>query len=216
MAADGLQYDPEIAIEALIEADPRLGHVISRTGPFGLEANPMQDPYQVLLRSIVYQQLSGKAAGTILGRVLALFGDGETPPTPDQILDTPDELLRRAGLSRAKTAAIKDLAARVLDGTVPDLADLLAMTDEEIVDRLVQVRGIGRWTVEMLLMSRLGRADVFPVHDLGIRKGYQLVYGLAELPKPKELERLGELWRPYRSVASWYLWRAVDQADTLF
>ena len=204
-----LAYDPQTAIATLSEADVRMERLIERIGPFGLEVREMLSPFQALMRSIVYQQLSGKAAATIYGRVLALF-PGEIPPEPQHLLDVPEDALRGAGLSRAKTAAVRDLAAKTLDGTVPSLAALRAMNDEEIILRLTAVRGVGRWTAEMLLIFRLGRPDVLPVHDLGVRRGFQRTYDLDDLPPPKTLLAHGERWKPYRSVASWYLWRAAD------
>ena len=175
----------------------------------------MQSPFQALLRAIVYQQLTGKAAATILGRVFDLH-PGRGALAPADLLGTSDARLRGAGLSRAKVAAVKDLAARTLDGTVPTLARLKRMSDEEILSRLVEVRGVGPWTVEMLLIFRLGRPDVLPTSDFGVRKGFMLTYRKRELPAAKELLAHGERWRPFRSVASWYMWRAVDlsrQAD---
>jgi DNA-3-methyladenine glycosylase II len=204
-----LQYDLVDAIEHLSRADSVMGGLIHRVGPFEMEIRHIHDPFQTLMRSISFQQLSGKAAKTIYGRVIDLF-EGDGPPTPDEVVSIDYDKLRDAGLSNNKVLAIKDLAEKTIDGTVPPLKVLREMTDDEIVERLVSVRGIGRWTVEMLLIFRLGRADVFPVHDLGVRKGYTKIYALDELVKPKELERAGEIWRPYRSVATWYLWRAVD------
>jgi 3-methyladenine DNA glycosylase/8-oxoguanine DNA glycosylase len=157
----------------------------------------------------VDQQLSGKAAATILGRVLALYSPRRFP-RPRDILATPPERLRAAGLSAAKVAAVRDLAARTLDGTVPSMARVRRMADEEIVERLTAVRGVGRWTVEMLLMFRLGRPDVLPLGDLGVRNGFARTFGRRVLSDPRVLSRRGERWRPYRSVASWYLWRALD------
>lgn len=170
----------------------------------------MHNPFESLARNIIYQQLHGNAAAAIHQRVRDLFGK-RTRLTPREILNAPEELLRGAGLSRAKTAAIKDLAAKTLDGTVPTLARLSRMADEEIIERLTTVRGIGRWTVEMLLIFRLGRPDVLPVGDFAVRKGFMHVYGLQEQPKPGELLLHGERWRPFRSVASWYLWRASEK-----
>ena len=161
------------------------------------------------MHAIIYQQLSGKAAATIHGRLLALFPDGDGL-APQPLLDAPDDLLRGAGLSRAKVAAVRDLAAKTLDGTVPPLDILKTLDDEAIIQRLTAVRGVGRWTAEMLLIFRLGRPDVLPIHDLGVRRGFQRTYGLDVLPPPKALHAHGERWRPYRSVASWYLWRAAD------
>ena len=204
-----LLYDPGEAVQHLSDVDPVMGALIHRAGPYDIEIRGMHDPFQTLMRSITYQQLSGKAAGTIYGRVVDLF-EGEGPPTPAEVLEMDYDRLRGAGLSNAKTLAIQDLASKTLDGTVPSLEDMVAMDNDAIVDRLVAVRGIGTWTVQMLLIFRLGRADVFPIHDLGVRKGYTKIHGLDELIAPKELEKAGEVWRPYRSVASWYLWRAVD------
>lgn len=204
-----LQYDPDEAVDFLSQVDPVMAGLIHRAGPFDIEIREIHDPFQTLMRSITFQQLSGKAAETIYGRLIALFGD-ERLPSPVQVLEVPHDDLRSAGLSNAKALAIKDLAAKTIEGLVPNLAAMHEMDDSEIIDRLVAVRGIGPWTVQMLLIFRLGRADVFPVHDLGVRKGYTQTYGLKELITPKALEEAGELWRPYRSVASWYLWRAVD------
>ncbi len=170
--------------------------------------------FDALAESIAYQQLSGKAAATIFGRVRGLY-----PKTkwldPAKILATPDDALRSAGLSRAKTAAIKDLAAKTIDGTVPSGRALLRMSDDEIIARLTQVRGIGRWTVEMLLLFDLGRPDVWPVDDYGVRKGFAKTFGRRKLPTPKQLIKSGEKWRPYRSVAAWYFWRALEAPEKL-
>jgi 3-methyladenine DNA glycosylase/8-oxoguanine DNA glycosylase len=189
-------------------ADPYLAALMGRVGEFRMRPEPTQSLFTALLRSIVYQQLSGRAAATILGRVNALFP--RSLPTPGQILEIAPERLRNAGLSTAKTAAVRDLAARTLDGTVPSLAQIRRMEDEEIIERLTVVRGIGRWTAEMLLIFRLGRPDVLPLSDLGVRKGFGLTYSTRKLPKPTTMTRRGERWRPYRSVASWYLWRALE------
>lgn len=204
-----LPFDPEEALAHLRQADERLAPVIEAAGPFTMRPQRLQSPFDALMRAIVYQQLSGKAAATIFGRTCALFPE-PAGPTPELLIDMPDERLRSAGLSRNKTAALKDLAAKTLDGTVPTLARLKKMSDEEIISHLVAVRGIGRWTVEMLLIFRLGRPDVLPVSDLGVRKGFQLTYRRRELPDAAKLYRHAERWRPFRSVASWYLWRAVD------
>lgn len=204
-----LLYDPATAIEAL-KTDAPLARLMEQVGPFRMEVRAMTSPFHGLMRSIVYQQLSGKAAATIHRRVLALF-PGDEPPDPDELLAMPDEALRGAGMSRAKVAAVKDLAAKTLDGVVPPSNQHLSgLDDEEIIERLTAVRGIGRWTVEMLLIFYLGRPDVLPVTDLGVRKGFMLAYGLDDLPKPTALADYGTRWQPYRSVASWYLWRAND------
>lgn len=205
---DGLCYDPEEAVRHLARADSTLAALIERAGPFALSISHMHNPFEALARNIVYQQLHGNAAAAIHARVVAL--SGKRTLRPRDVLDASEESMRGAGLSGAKTAALKDLAAKTLDGTVPTLARLRRMSDAEIVERLTQVRGIGRWTVEMLLMFRLGRPDVLPIGDYAVRKGFALAYGLDEMPKPKELETYGELWRPYRSVASWYMWRALE------
>jgi DNA-3-methyladenine glycosylase II len=182
--------------------------LVGDVGTFGLKIPAMHSPFEALARNIVFQQLNGTAAAAIHARLLSLF-DGRRL-RPQDILEASDEALRGAGLSRNKVEAIRDLATKSLDGTVPTLARLKRMRDEEIIERLTQVRGIGRWTAEMLLMFRLGRPDVLPVGDYGVRKGFQLVYGMDEMPAPKELARYGERWRPYRTVASWYMWRALD------
>jgi len=205
---DGFSYDPVEAVRHLSAADPVLAKLIARAGPFALKIRKLHDPFEALARNIVFQQLHGKAAEAIHARVLALFGGGRL--RPEDVLGADEEEMRGAGLSAAKLAALRDLAAKTLDGTVPTLARMRRMTDEEIVERLTQVRGIGRWTVEMLLMFRLGRPDVLPVGDFAVRKGFAVAYGLKESPKPKALEEYGERWRPYRSVASWYMWRAVE------
>lgn len=206
-----LTFDPAKAVRRLRRVDPRLREVIRRAGPFTHRPQKMQSPFQALFRAIVFQQLSGKAASTILGRVMAHY-PGRTFK-PAAVLKTPDQVFRAAGMSQAKTQSVKDLAAKTLDRTVPGLARMAKMDDEEIISRLVQVRGIGVWTVEMLLIFRLGRGDVFPVSDLGVRKGFMLTYELADMPGAKEMLAHGECWRPYRSVASWYMWRAVDLAQ---
>ncbi|HYY98079.1 MAG TPA: DNA-3-methyladenine glycosylase [Pyrinomonadaceae bacterium] len=208
MRRDGFCYDPEAAVRRLRSADATLARLMERAGPFTLQIRGLHDPFEALARNIVFQQLHGKAAAAIHARVVALFGGGKL--RPEDLLAASEEDLRGAGLSAAKLAALRDLAAKTLDGTVPTLARMRRMTDEEIVERLTRVRGIGRWTVEMLLMFRLGRPDVLPVGDFAVRKGFALAYGLDESPKPKELTAFGERWRPFRSVASWYMWRAVE------
>ncbi len=208
VSRNGFCYDPEEAVRHLSAADTTLAALMERAGTFSMQISNLHDPFEALARNIVYQQLHGNAAAAIHGRVLALFGGGKL--RPEDILGAPEEDLRGAGLSAVKLAALKDLAAKTVDGTVPTLARMRRMSDEEIIERLTQVRGIGRWTVEMLLMFRLGRPDVLPVGDFAVRKGFALAYGWPESPKPKELLEYGERWRPYRSVASWYMWRAVE------
>lgn len=202
------ETDRLAATAHLAAADPILGRLIAHVGPCRLEVRPVADPFEALLRAIVYQQLNGRAAATIYGRVRALFPD-ETP-TPEGLLAFPDEPLRAAGLSRNKLLAARDLAARALDGTVPTMEDLRAMPDEEAIARLTAVRGIGPWTVHMLLIFSLGRPDVLPVTDYGVQKGFMRLHDRAVLPAPAELRAHGERWRPYRSIASWYLWRAAE------
>lgn len=205
---DGFCYDRRAAVRRLARVDPVLGALMRACGPFRLQLRTLHSPFEALARNIIYQQLHGSAAAAIHARVLALAGRrGKLRPRDLLAADEAD--LRGAGLSRAKLAALQDLAAKTLDGTVPGLARLRRMADEEIVERLTSVRGIGRWTVEMLLMSRLGRGDVLPVGDLGVRRGFALVYQ-TELPAPQALAEYGERWRPFRTVASWYMWRALE------
>lgn len=199
------------ALQHLQKADRVLARLIKQVGPCPLAPRRGVAPWQALVRSVAYQQLNGTAAETIFNRFLALFPDTKFP-TPEQIVAAPDEKLRSAGLSRAKAAAIKDIAAKTIAGVVADRRTIARLSDAEIVARLTTIRGVGPWTVEMLLMFTLGRADVLPATDYGVRSGFAIVYGLKELPSPKELLAHGERWRPYRSVASWYMWRAVDLA----
>lgn len=201
----------EEAVSALIKKDKRLGQLIERAGPFALEIEHMQTPFDSLAEAIIYQQLTGKAAATILSRIRALFPHSRFP-TPDDILKIPEDALRGAGASRAKIAALKDLAEKTKTGMVPSLSEMERLSDEELVRALVAIRGIGRWTVEMMLIFRLGRPDVFPSTDYGIRKGFGLTYRIPDLPLPKYIEEYAERWRPYRTIASWYLWRAVELA----
>ncbi len=207
-SADGVQFDCDQALRELRTADPRLGRLIAEVGPFRLKVAAMRAPMDALVEAIVHQQLTGKVAKIIFDRVRALFPRERF--SAEQILDTPDSALRAAGLSRAKIAALKDLASKTLDGTVPTHAELRRMDDEAIVSRLTAVRGIGPWTVEMLLIFRLGRPDVLPVHDYGIRKGFALAFGTKEVPTPAQVELRGARWKPFRTVASWYLWRALE------
>src|ERR1043165_245578 len=200
------------AIDHLAGSDPRFAALIARSRRFDVVANDLVRPFDALAESIAYQQLSGKAAATIWGRVRALYGKRKSLD-PAAVLQTPDEKLRAAGLSRSKIAALKDLAAKTIDGTVPTRRELVKMTDEEIIERLTKVRGIGRWTVEMLLLFDLGRLDVWPVADYGVQKGFAKTFGKRKLPKPKQFAKIGEKWRPYRSVAAWYFWRALDAPD---
>ncbi len=197
------------AIRWLSASDPKLAKVIRSVGPCTLKVPRTFNVFGSLLQSIVYQQLAGKAAAAILGRVHAALGAGSTP-TPESVVALPDSVLRQAGLSRSKLAAIRDLAEKVLAGQVPTLPQLRRMSDEEIVEKLTAIRGVGRWTVEMLLIFRLGRPDVLPITDYGVRKGFGLVFQSGKLPDTAQMVRRGERWRPFRSVASWYLWRALE------
>jgi 3-methyladenine DNA glycosylase/8-oxoguanine DNA glycosylase len=197
------------AERALRESDPKLGLLIERHGPCRLKSDGAESPFAALAKSIAYQQLNGTAAATIFSRVVALYRP-KPFPDPEDVLGTSDTDLRAAGLSRAKTAALKDLAAKVLDGTVPPLATLERLADAEIVERLTAVRGVGPWTAEMLLIFRLGRPDVLPASDHGVRQGFARAFRTRGLPTPAQVMRRGERWRPYRSVASWFLWRAAD------
>ena len=204
-----LNEEMEEARKHLAASDPRFAALIARAKPFAPGAAVLVRPFDALAESIAYQQLSGKAAATIWGRVRALYPRRKWLD-PKQVLGTTDETFRACGLSRSKTAALKDLAAKTIDGTVPTASELGRMGDEEIIARLTAVRGIGRWTVEMLLLFDLGRLDVWPAADYGVQKGYAKTFGKRKLPKPKELVKIGEKWRPYRSVAAWYFWRALD------
>ena len=221
------KLDHAAALAHISRVDRKLARIIVKAGECRLQMETTQSIFEALLESIVYQQLNGKVAATILGRVKALFPDNTGRlrtrrglvarfPTPRQILEAPPELLRSAGLSQAKMLAIKDLAAKTVEGIVPSARQAHTMSDDELIEHLVQVRGIGRWTVEMLLIFRLGRPDVLAVDDYGVRKGFAKIHQLTELPKPKELLAYGERWRPHRSVACWYLWRAAEMKDLPF
>ena len=198
-------------MDTLAAKDPRLAPLIQETEEFRIEADGSDSPYEILLECIAYHSISGKAAATIFGRIKALGSDGR-PPSPEQMLKLRKPVLRKAGLSGAKVLAMKDLAQKTIDGVVPTLEQAERLSDEELVERLVCVRGIGAWTVEMFLIFRLGRPDVLPIHDLGVKKGWAITYGKKHMPKPKELLAFGERWRPYRTVASWYMWRACQRA----
>ena len=191
---------------ALARRDRTVARLVRAAGPCTLGKAPRTSHLDALVRAIVYQQLAGRAAAAIHGRFLALF-DGR-PLTPDGILAISEPRLRSVGLSTAKVTAIRDLADKSLDGTVP-LRSLGRHGDDDVVARLTRVRGIGRWTAEMFLMFQLGRPDVWPVDDFGVRNGYAIAYGFEEMPTPKQLQPLGETYRPYRSVAAWYCWAAV-------
>ena len=199
-----------VASKHLASVDKVLARVIRQVGPVNVTPRKGTSPFMSLVRAVAYQQLTGKAAQTILGRVLAMF-PGRKFPTPEDLLKTPTRKLRGAGLSRAKVIAVKDIAAKTIEGVVPPTTRaLFKLSDEQIIERLTSCRGVGPWTVEMMLIFTLGRPDVWPVTDFGVRKGLALCYKLKELPTPKEAMAYGERWRPHRSAAAWYLWRACD------
>jgi DNA-3-methyladenine glycosylase II len=193
----------------LSQADPVLGGVIRAVGPCALTPQPECHPFQTLAQAIAHQQLNGTAANTILRRLIDSCGQGQFP-TPQQVAAASTDSLRAAGFSFAKVAALRDLADKTLAAVVPEAAMLLQLSDGEIIERLTQVRGIGRWTVEMLLIFQLGRPDVLPVDDFGVQAGFRAAYGLARMPRPKAIAAWGERWKPYRSTAAWYLWRALE------
>lgn len=198
-------------VEFLAKADPVMRRLIRTHGACGLKPKMRRSPFQSLAMAIAHQQLNGTAANTILRRFIKLF-PGRRFPRPEDLEHVDDDAIRAAGFSRAKVAALRDLAARALDGTVPSSREIQKLADEEIIARLTEVRGIGQWTVEMLLIFQLGRPDILPVNDFGVRNGFRHAYGLPELPRPKELLAHGERWKPHRTVAAWYLWRAADAA----
>lgn len=196
----------------LANADPVLGALIARIGPCGLTKardREAREPYEALVRAIAYQQLHGRAAETILARFLALY-PGATFPGPAQVLGTDPATLRGCGFSASKVAAILDIAAHAASGAVPNRRAAMRLSDAELIERLTAIRGVGRWTVEMLLMFTLARPDILPVDDFGVREGYRLLHDLPAQPKPRDLAAIGEAWAPFRSYAAWYLWRAVD------
>jgi DNA-3-methyladenine glycosylase II len=199
------------ALKHLTKADPVLGRVIKSVGPCTLTPESARSPFESLVRAVSHQQLHGKAAESILKRFLACF-PGRRFPRPADLAAVSDEAMRSAGFSGAKVAAIRDIAAKTIEGIVPGPRAIKNMPDEEIIERLTMVRGVGRWTVEMLLIFQLGRPDVLPADDFGVRNGFRRAYGLPEMPKPKELLAHGARWAPYRTTAAWYLWRAADDA----
>lgn len=211
-ANGGFAFDADAAIAHLRASDALLAKLIDRVGPFRMELKSASSLFDVLAEAIVYQQLHARAAASIHARVRALIPRTRGIAAARALATVSDEALRGAGLSRSKLLALRDLAAKVLDGHVPTLAKARRMDDEAIIEHLTQVRGIGRWTAQMLLMFRLGRPDVLPVGDYGIRKGFAVAFRKREIPTPAEVEKRGERWRPYRSVASWYLWRAAEGA----
>jgi DNA-3-methyladenine glycosylase II len=211
ISAQPLSFDLAVAMSHLSSKDEKLAELILATAKFEKDLDAAQSPYEALMEAIAYQSISGKAAATIFGRVKALGSNGR-PPTPEQMLKLKTPTLRKAGLSNAKVLAMKDLAAKTISGVVPTREQAEKISDAELVERLVSVRGIGAWTVEMFLIFNLGRPDVLPIHDLGVRKGWSVTYGKKHMPRPQELLKFGELWRPYRTIASWYMWRAFERA----
>ena len=192
-----------------LSSDPAFAALIKRAGPFTLRAE-RQTLYEALVRAISHQQLHGNAARAILGRFVAMFPD--TPfPSPGQVLLADEASIRACGFSASKIAAIRDICAKTLDGTVPHRRTALRLTDVELIERLTSIRGVGRWTVEMLLIFTLGRTDILPVDDFGVRDGYKRLYGLEQPPRPRALAEIGLAWSPWRSIAAWYLWRASDE-----
>jgi 3-methyladenine DNA glycosylase/8-oxoguanine DNA glycosylase len=197
------------AVLHLKKADKIMGRLIEKAGPFKMKPTRGESPYEALVRSIVFQQLSGKAAQSILNKVLAQFPTSKFPQPHDILKKSFDEL-RAAGLSRAKVQSIQQIAEKTLEGVVPDSKAIVKMTEVEILERLTTIRGVGPWTVHMLLIFHLGRPDVLPTTDYGVRKGFALTYKRKDLPAPKELAEFGVRWAPYRSVAAWYLWRSLE------
>ena len=196
----------------ILRADPIMAGLIAAAGRYRPEPLPDHPPFQSLARAIAHQQLHGVAAERILARFVEACGSAGAFPLPQQVLDTTDTRLRATGFSFAKIAALKDLAAKTLSGLVPERSELDTLSDIEIIARITEVRGIGRWTVEMMLMFQLQRPDVLPVDDFGVRNGFRLAYRLSGMPRPRALAQFGERWKPYRSLAAWYLWRASDLA----
>ncbi|MPZ98183.1 MAG: DNA-3-methyladenine glycosylase 2 family protein [Dehalococcoidia bacterium] len=207
MSTRRLRFSPAKAYRHLAAADPVVGDLIERHGPY--RPRPSGQPYHSLLRAILYQQLAGNAAAAIERRLHAIYDTGERPPTPTELLATTDEAFRGAGVSRQKAGYLRDLAQHMVDGSL-DFTDIEGLTDDEVVTRLTAVKGVGEWTAHMFLMFQLGRPDVLPVGDLGVRKGMQVAYGLDEAPTPARALEIGGPWAPYRSVGSWYMWRAAE------
>ena len=204
-------FEPAKAVAHLRQADPALARIIDAVGPFGMQLKSSRSLFGALAEAIVYQQLSNKAAATIYGRIEALYPRARQGFTPAHILRTPDDRLRGVGLSRAKVLALRDLAQRVAGRTLPTLEEAQDLEDAALVERLIEVRGIGRWSAEMFLMFRLGRPDVLPLDDYSLRKAYATAFRKRALPSPQALEKHGEKWRPYRTVASWYLWQTLNR-----
>ena len=203
-----------IALRHLRAVDPDMAALIGRVGPFRLTPQRDREPYEALVRAIAYQQLHGRAAQMILGRFVAVY-PGAAFPSPEMVLATDSGVLRACGFSAGKVAAIRDIATKAAEGVVPSRRAAARLSDAALIERLTTIRGVGRWTVEMLLIFTLGRPDVLPVDDFGVREGYRRLRGLAEQPRPRALAELGALWAPYRSTAAWYLWRAAEEGRTI-
>jgi DNA-3-methyladenine glycosylase II len=203
----GLQFSPDEAVAYLRELDPVLRGLIDRIGPLRIQIR--SDPYASMLRTILFQQLAGAAANAIQKRWLALYGDEEKVPTPEQLLETTDEEFRAAGVSRQKAGYMRDLALHVSDGRLA-FSTLPAMSDEEVVKTLTAVKGLGEWSAHMFLMFHLGRPDILPIGDLGVRNGMKITYGLEATPTPAKAREIGAPWAPFRTAASWYMWRVQE------
>jgi len=199
------------AITHLSNADADWTRLIKQVGPCGLQSNIEREPYEALIRAVAHQQLHGKAAEAITKRFLALYPDAGFP-APENILATDDNVMRACGFSATKVATIRGIAEKTLEGVVPLRSEAVALTDEELIARLVTLRGVGRWTVEMILIFTLDRPDVLPVDDFGVREGWRVLKSMPQQPRPKELSSIGQAWSPYRSVAAWYLWQAANLA----
>ena len=199
------------ALKHLATADPVMARLIREIGPCRLAHEPWRSPFQSLVQAVAHQQLNGTAAETILTRFKKLFPRRRFPK-PEDLTNVTDEQIRACGFSFAKIAAIRDIAAKTLDGTIPSSQQIEKLTDEEIIQRLTAARGVGRWTVEMLLIFQLGRKDVLPVDDFGVRTGFRVAYNKREMPKPKALLKFGARWRPHATTAAWYLWQAANAA----
>jgi DNA-3-methyladenine glycosylase II len=199
------------ALKHLSAVDPVMRKLIREVGACELEPETSRSPFQSLVQAVAHQQLNGTAANTILTRFKKLF-PGRKFPKPQDLAKVTDEQIRACGFSFAKIAAIRDIAAKTLDGTIPSSRQIEKLTNDEIIERLTEARGVGRWTVEMLLIFQLGRTDVLPVDDFGVRNGFRLAYKKRAMPKPKVLEAFGKKWQPHRTTAAWYLWRAADLA----
>ena len=203
-------FDTDDAIAHLAASSVRMQRLMARIGPFLMEVRPTPNVFAALAQAVVYQQLHGKAAATIFERLCQLFPRPAAGPTASGLMRLDDGSLRGAGLSNNKMLALRDLAQKSLARQIPTIAQAAKLDNDTLIEQLTAVRGIGRWTVEMFLMFRLGRPDVLPVDDFGVRKGYACAFGKKEMPAPRDLARYGERWAPYRTVASWYLWRAAD------